>query len=80
LLTDRLSDCLLTDGSNETVDELPITAEERRRRDEPSVDEFISRVEGSVVYGMDDVLSHHAERQRQPGRTSHAGFSASEIT
>jgi len=36
-----------------------------RRRDEPSIDEFMSRVEGTKVYGMDDVLSHHAERQRQ---------------
>jgi len=48
------------------VDELLITADVRTR-DEPSIDEFISRVEGTKVYGMDDVLSHHAERQRQAG-------------
>jgi len=48
------------------VDELPITADVRAR-DEPSIDEFISRVEGTKVYGMDDVLSHHAERRRQAG-------------
>jgi len=55
-----------TDGSTETVDELVITADVRTRN-EPSIDEFISRVEGTKVFGMDDVLSHHAERQRQPG-------------
>jgi len=48
------------------VDELVITADVRTR-DEPSIDEFIGRVEGTKVYGMDDVLSHHAERQQQPG-------------
>jgi len=51
------------------VDELLITADVRTR-DQPSVDEFISRVEGTKVYGMDDVLSHHAERRQQPGMTS----------
>lgn len=45
------------------VDELLITADVRTR-DEPSIDEFISRVEGTKVYGMDDVLSHHADRRR----------------
>ena len=59
-----MTDCLWTDDSSETVDELLITADVRRR-DEPSIDEFMSRVEGTKVYGMDDVLSHHAERQRQ---------------
>jgi len=49
------------------VDELLITADTRART-EPSIDDFISRVEGTKVYGMDDVLSHHAERQRQPAR------------
>lgn len=48
------------------MDELLITADVHTRN-EPSVDEFISRVEGTKVYGMDDVLSHHAERQRQAG-------------
>jgi len=61
-----MTDCLRTDGSTETVDELLITADVRRR-DAPSIDEFISRVEGTKVFGMDDVLSHHAERQRQAG-------------
>jgi len=59
-----MTDCLWTDDSSETVDELLITADVRRR-DEPSIDEFMSRVEGTKAYGMDDVLSHHAERQRQ---------------
>ena len=55
-----------SDGGAETVDELLITADVKTR-DELSVDEFISRIEGTKVYGMDDVLSHHAERQRQAG-------------
>jgi len=59
---------LWTDGSTDTVDELLITAHVQTR-DEPSIDEFISRVEGTKVYGMDDVLSHHAERRRQAGET-----------
>jgi len=65
-LIDWLIDWLPTDGSTETVDELLITADVRTC-DEPSIDEFISRVEGTKVYGMDDVLSHHAERRRQAG-------------
>jgi len=40
-----------------------------RTHDEHLVDEFISRIEGSKVFGMDDVLSHYAEGQRQPGTT-----------
>jgi len=57
-----------TDGSSKSVDELLITADVHTR-DKPSVDEVISRVEGTKVYGMDDVLSHHTERQRQAGMT-----------
>jgi len=59
---------LWIDGSTEATEELLITANVQTRT-EPSVDELISRVDGTKVYGMDDVLSHHAERQRQTGRT-----------
>ena len=59
---------LWIDGSTEATEELLITADVQTRN-EPSVDELISRVDGTKVYGMDDVLSHHTERHRQTGRT-----------
>jgi len=59
---------LWTDGSADAVDELLLSAH-MRTRNEPSIDEFIARVEGTKVYGMDDVLSHDAERRRQAGET-----------
>jgi len=57
---------LSTEGNE--VNEVIITADVRTH-DEHLVDEFISRIEGSKVFGMDDVLSHYAEGQRQPGTT-----------
>jgi len=63
-----LTDRLWTDGSTETVDELLITADEKTH-DQPSIDEFISRIESTEVFGMDDVLSDHGERQQRAGMT-----------